>query len=206
MNDQNPAQHRASTAISPTGMSRQAWAFGLAGLSAGLLVAVGIWIGRSPAPSQTNVSQDAAAIAERMMLDAGAAAANDAFAVCTGPVSDGEGLFMLDFVTGELTCVVLHPRTGKFLARFSTNIVANFPTDATKKPRYLLTAGAMDFRGGGAANRFGQSIIYVIDANTGTFAAYGIPWNNNLWNNGSPMMLQLTLLDAGRARSVAIGE
>lgn len=200
MNSVNTDSHPASPGSSSRGAAWQAWAYGLAGLAAGLLAALGIWMGSSasspPSPASASFEQ---------ILNAGNGTANDAFAVCTGPVADGEGLFMLDFVTGQLTCVVLHPRSGKFLARFSTNVVANFATDATKKPRYLLTSGAMDFRGG-SGSRFAQSVVYVVDANTGTFAAYGIPWNQNVWNNVSPIAAQLVVLDAGRARNIAVGE
>ena len=180
--------------------------FAAAGLAAGLLVAFGVWIGKIPAPGANGAGMSAEAMAEQMLLHAGAGNSNDAFSVCTGPLDDGEGLFMLDFVTGELTVVAIHPRTGNFRARLGTNVVAALGADATKKPRYLMTSGVMDFPRGGGANRPASSVIYVVDANTGNFAAYGIPWNPNLWNSGSPISAQLTLLDAGRARTVAVGE
>ena len=182
-------------------LSRGPWIGGLIGLTAGLLVAVGIWLGnKQPAPT-------GAAIAEQMVLNAGAGMNNDAFAVCTGVLDDTEGLFMLDFITGELTCIAINPRTGKFGARMSINVVAALGADADKKPRYLLTTGMTDFRGRtGGALRPANSVAYVVDANTGNFAAYSVPWNPQAWASGQPITAPLVPVDVGRVRNVQIGE
>ena len=142
----------------------KSWCFGAGGLCTGLLVALGVWLGRLPAASLDH--QDVAA---QMLLQAGGASQCDRFAACTGPVDDGgEGLFMLDFATGQLTAVVINGRTASIQARFETNVVAALGAKASDQPRYLLTSGVTDFRRTGGAVRPGASVIYVVDANTGS--------------------------------------
>ena len=72
------------------------------GLLLGLAVAVGILLGRPTANPW-----------EEIRLKATASHGAASFAMATGPVDDAvEGLYCLDFVTGDLTCYVLNPRTG----------------------------------------------------------------------------------------------
>ena len=47
----------------------------------------------------------------------------DSFAVCTGAVDDeGEGVFFLDSLTGDLKGAALNPQNGKFTALFGANV------------------------------------------------------------------------------------
>lgn len=183
------------------------WIFGLLGLTAGLLVAAGVWMGRLTPPGTSGEAKSSEAIAREMVLNAGAGTSNDAFAVCTGMLDDSEGLFMLDFLTGELTCLAINPRTGQFGARMSVNVVAALGADAERKPRYLMTTGVANVRGGRGGNiRPASSVVYVVDANTGAFAAYSVPWNPNAWAQGAPLTAPLVLIDGGKVRNVQIGE
>ena len=57
-------------------------------------------------------------------LQAATATVGGSFAIATGMIdSDVEGLFVLDFVTGDLQCAVLNFRTGKFNAVFRANVL-----------------------------------------------------------------------------------
>jgi hypothetical protein len=179
--------------------SRNPWFFAVAGLSAGLLVAVGVWIGKTPAPGS-----DAESRVSQLLLQAGTGASNEVFSVCTSPLEDGEALFMLDGITGDLTCLAIHPRVGKFRARFVVNVLPALGGDPQKKPKYLMAAGMMSFPRGAGGNRLAQGVVYVVDANSGNFAAYGVPWNQNLWSNGGPIAANLVLIDSGTVRNVAI--
>ena len=176
---------------------RTHWFFLAAGLTMGLLVALGVWLGRAPAQSVQ--------LPEHLLHAAGASS-NDAFACCTGVLEDGEGLFVLDFLTGELTCMALQPRTGTFMGRFATNVTQALGADPQKKPRYLLATGMMDFPRGGGAARPARSVVYVVDGNTGNFAAYSVPWNPNAWSARQPISAPLVLIDKGTARTVQIGD
>ena len=55
-------------------------------------------------------------------LHATATHGNDAFAIATGDIADGvEGVFFLDFLTGELQCRVINRRTGQLGGQFRQN-------------------------------------------------------------------------------------
>lgn len=108
-----------------------------------------------------------------------AALADESFAVCTAPLEIGiEGLFILDFQTGDLSGGVLDRNTSKFTRGFRHNVLKDldFKAGRVKNPRFLLVSGAADFAGAGG-NQLAQSVLYVTDVATGVTAAYGIPWS-----------------------------
>ena len=134
---------------------------GVAVFAAGL--ASGMWM-RSP---------------EARRVHAATAAADESFAVCTAPVGDGmEGLFLLDFETGDLCGGVLNRASAKFTTAYRHNVLKDleFRAGKVKNPRFLLTTGLADFTGN-AAGTIAGSVLYVTEASTGVTVAYGIPWN-----------------------------
>ena len=138
-------------------------------------------------------------------LQASSASQAESFAMATGAIdSDVEGCFMLDFLTGELQCVVLNYRTGRFGGFFRTNVIADLGSDPVKKPKYVMVAGAINFPRGAAAARPGHSVVYVLDTTTGNYAAYGLPWRRELAATGQGQMSGLVLMDVGRARTAAL--
>lgn len=174
------------------------------GLAMGLLVGVGMMLG-------TLVS--AGFLAGGPVIDLGetqlnamASDSTDSFAVATGPISDGvEGVFFLDFYTGELQCWVPNPRTGALGGRFQHNVIADLGVERGKKPRYLIVTGQASFRSGGGAIQPAESVVYVVDANTGRFAAYTLPWNRNLAASSvAAQFAPMALLGKGSARNVEI--
>lgn len=167
----------------------------------GLLVGFGFFLGAGLSPHLTGLSWPLPATP----LYATAAVNGDSMAVATGLIDeDVEGLFALDFLTGELSCTVLSPRTGKFNAVFRTNIARDLPVNRQKSPQYLLVTGMTSFTRGVALARPGLSVVYVVDANTGNFAAYGVPWRRDFSKSGRPQAGTLTLLDMGSARTAPV--
>src|SRR5690554_4145990 len=68
-------------------------------------------------------------------LRASTAAVGESFAMATGAIDqDVEGLYLLDFLTGDLQCVVLNFRTARFNAVFRTNVLNDLGIDPSKKP------------------------------------------------------------------------
>jgi len=133
---------------------------------------------------------------------AATAVADDSFAVCTAPIGDGvEGLFLLDFETGDLTGGVLNRTTAKFTAGYRHNVLKDldFKAGKVKGPRFLLTTGLADFAGNAAANMAG-SVLYVTDAATGVTVAYAIPWNAQQAAAGVPVTSPLMPLDKASPR------
>jgi hypothetical protein len=119
----------------------------------------------------------------------------ESFSACTAPLdSEVEGIFLLDYLTGDLRGAALNPQTRTFTVSYSTNVAQAFGVDATKQPRYLLVSGLASFRGATGNQRLGNSVLYVAEMTSGKVAAYGIPWSTARVT--APVQLQLIPLDA----------
>jgi len=145
-------------------------------------------------------------LAQRQLL-ASTAATGETFSMATGSIdSDVDGLYILDYLTGELQCIVLNYRTGQFNAVFRANVQADLGVDPAKRPKYLMKTGMINFPRGASAARPGNSVVYVLDTTTGNFAAYAIPWRRELAATGRPQAAALMLMDVGKARTAALRE
>ena len=112
-------------------------------------------------------------------IAAATAASSDSLAVATGPISDNaEGVFFLDFLTGDLQCLVYYPRSGAFGARFVGNVRPNLGGGG-KNAKYLLVTGQAITKATSGGARPGNSLVYVTDVNSGMFAAYAVPWDRS---------------------------
>lgn len=132
---------------------------------------------------------------------------DDSFAMAIGRVdSNVEGVCILDFLTGELTCTVLDYRSGKFSSMFKANVIKDLRIEQAGRRKFLMLTGEVSFPRGAGAARAAQSAIYVLDSASGTYAAYGIPWRQELASGGRPQVGQLILLDVGTARTAALRE
>ncbi len=133
-----------------------------------LALATGFWLGgRQPNTSHTPLPQ----------LMAAAAAASDTMAVATGPIGrDSEGIFFLDFITGDLQCLVYYPRSGAFGAHYYGNVLAHLGGSG-KNSKYLMVTGQAIVSASTGGARPGASLVYVTDTTTGLFAAYAVPWD-----------------------------
>ena len=142
---------------------------------------------------------------QELKLKAAASHGSDTFAIATGQVDDEiEGLYTLDFVTGDLQCFVLNSRTGGMAGRFMINVndPKIFGAKRGKKPNFLLTTGM--FSGGASTGgaRPAASVCYVVDANTGDVAAFGFPWQRSVTTAGGIQATPMVLLGKWQARSV----
>jgi hypothetical protein len=171
------------------------------GLTIGGALAAGVYLG-----SQGNSAQQAAL--SELRLKATASHGADSFAMATGDISDGvEGLFCLDFLTGDLSCFVINPRTGTPGGLFRTNVVADLPADkgTGKKPAYVLVTGQFQARGGNyGGSQIAGSLVYVADANSGMVAVYGMPWNKQASTAAATQGGKLVKLYAGKVRALEI--
>src|SRR5688572_27730834 len=118
-------------------------ACGLAiGLAIGGALSAGIWLGSAR-------SQSAGLPLSELKLHAMASHGSDTFAIATGPIDgDVEGLFTVDYLTGELQCFVINARTGGLGGWFKTNIASNLEPAKGKKPSYLIATGAFNAKSG----------------------------------------------------------
>lgn len=141
------------------------------------------------------------------LVRASASHSGETMALATGLIDEQEGLFVLDYLTGELQCYILNPRGPTvFFAVFRTNVINALGVEQGKRPSYAMVTGVVDFLRGAAIARPAGSVVYVCDTNTGNIAAYGIPWNRTAAAAGRPQQGALILLDVAKARSPDIIE
>lgn len=174
------------------------------GVGCGLLFGVGMVIGTivGISTTATPTASTAGFEIDGKVLQAAAGDSSDKFALATGKISEtAEGVFMLDGLTGDLQCLVPYTRKGSFGGIFTTNVFADLNIVATKTPRFIMVTGEANFSGN---TRPGNCIVYVVDASTGNYAAYGVPWNRQMETTGLPQQGQLIGLKAGSARNIKI--
>lgn len=141
-------------------------------------------------------------------LRAMAAHGNDNFAIATGTVDDEvEGLYTLDFLTGDLQCFVVNPRNGALGGWFKTNVAKDLQMDAgNKKANFLLVTGTIQTQGYSGNQRPAGSLCYVIDGNTGNAAAYSFPWGKSMIAQGVPQSTPMVTVGKWKTRSVGVRE
>ena len=127
----------------------------------------------------------------------------ESMSMATGPIDDEmEGVFFLDFITGELTLAVMNARTAKLGGVFKTNVIRDLGIDEAKEPAYLMTTGQATFVGRTGNQQPARCIVYVCDQNTGHFAAYSLSWNRTMAQKGTPQSGPLILLHKDKARAL----
>jgi hypothetical protein len=136
-------------------------------------LAAGFWFGRQPSPP-----------AQLPPMLASAATVCDTMAIATGPMGrDSEGVFFLDFITGDLQCLVYYPRAGGFGAHYFGNVLPHLGGGG-KNSKYLMVTGQAVVPSSSGGARPGASLVYVTDTTTGMFAAYAVPWDPTAETSG----------------------
>lgn len=106
---------------------------------------------------------------------------HDNFVIATGFVGDGlEGIYFLDFLTGDLKATVINERAGGFNSFFEYNISEDFNLTQVRNPKYLMVTGvARDMTTSGPGGQMADCVLYVIEATSGQLVAYGLPWSRS---------------------------
>lgn len=123
------------------------------------------------------------------------------YSIATGQVSeDSEGFFVLDHNSGLLQCNVIYPRTGRFMAQFSVNVGDALGTTG-KGGDYIIVTGSANFPR--ASNRpIAPTIVYVLDAKSGNYACYGIPFDRQAGTANRAQQRDMFLINTGSASAV----
>lgn len=145
---------------------------------------------------------------EQLLLQADAATRGKGMSLATGQISqDVEGLFVLDHLTGNLSCIVLNPRNGTVGGSlFFTNVNQDLGSEKSGQNDYVLITGYINANLGGRAGRTRNAncVVYVADGSTGQVAGYTLRYNQNMINSGQGQAGALELVWAGASREAAI--
>lgn len=131
----------------------------------------------------------------------------DGFALATGVIDNNlEGVFFLDYLTGNLKGAVVSLANGKFTTTYDYNVLKDFQLDATKSPKFLMVTGLASLRRGPSQVQPGQSMIYVVELNSGICCAYAVPWTTGRSSAPNPATQNGTfvLCDKYPFRNVAV--
>lgn len=172
----------------------------LTGLGLGLLVGIGMLIG---VLATVMVDDHHAVGLPETLLHATATDGGDTMAVATGVIAEGvEGVFFLDFLTGDLSGWLINRRTGGIGGIYKHNVIQDFQIVQGKKQKYLMVTGAAPMTRGGSQVRAGDCLVYIVDQNTGNFAAYGLAVNRSAYAAGAPQVSPMVLVGRGSARNI----
>jgi hypothetical protein len=167
------------------------------GLAIGGAMTAGVVIGMKADANQV-------AALDELRLKASASHGAETFAIATGQIdSEVEGLFCLDYLTGDLSCYVISARGKGFAGLFKTNIVKDLPVEKGKKPAYVMVTGGINVRGNPNAP---QSLVYVADSNSGVWACYSFTWVKSAASAGVTQAQPMVLVTGGKARELTIRE
>lgn len=170
------------------------------GILFGIGMVLGTVVGMKSNPLSTTFEIDG------MVLEAAASDSSDNFSLATGSVSDqAEGAFFLDALTGDLQCIVPYTRVNAIVGgHFKTNVFNDLQVQRTKKPRLLMVIGEAQFAGN---PRPGNCLVYILDATTGNFAVYAVPWDRQAESTGRPQLNGLLrTVKVGQARNITLGQ
>ncbi len=137
-------------------------------------------------------------------VQATASASNGSFSAATGRIDeDVEGLFLLDPLTGELSCYILNVFNLQFTTEFRyKNVLQDLGMEKNQQASLLLLTGIVNFKLKQGREKPSAAIVYVVDSATGNFAAYAVPWTKNFHTSSQKKFHtgSLRLLHKGSSR------
>lgn len=86
-----------------------------------------------------------------------------------------DGVFILDFLTGQLKGAVLNRQSGKFTNLYFRDLAKDFNVDPQADPHYAMVTGYAQLAGQRGLT-FASGIVYVGELSSGQLAAYAFPW------------------------------
>jgi hypothetical protein len=109
-----------------------------------------------------------------------------------------EGVFVLDFLTGQIKGAVLNNRTGTFTHAYGRNVALDFQVDPNATARYTISTGLAMLPVQGRVT-MAAGVIYVAEMSSGKLAAYGFPYSDG---GVTPGVVPLKPLDVFQFRDV----
>lgn len=140
------------------------------GLFAGLAIA---WLWPHEPAFATNSDRDQDFVIFTVAVGNQAAGIND-------PI---DGVFILDFLTGQLRGAVLNRQQAKFTSFYLIDLTKEFGTSANAKPKYAVATGNGQLNNQGGVN-LASGVIYIAELTTGKCLAYTFPWQDGVGQAG----------------------
>jgi len=118
---------------------------------------------------------------------------------------DLDAFYFFDGLTGELKVLAINPRTRKFMAEFSHNIVKDFKLEKdVKNPHFMVVTGTVDLVESDGKLRWGSSVFYIVERTSGKAACYGIKLPTGLRSQDEVYRGTLTGLDIAKLRKTRV--
>ena len=125
----------------------------------------------------------------------------DKYSMATTAISEqADGLIVLDHNSGLLQVSVMYPRLAQFGATFQAN-VAELLNISTKGGDYMMVTGRADFPRS-SSQPAAATLIYVMDTATGSFGAFGVPFDRSAMNSNRQQSGSLVLVATGSANPI----
>ncbi len=102
------------------------------------------------------------------------------FAMVTVPVglTAGDAVFVLDFLTGRLYGASLNPQTAKYTQIYLRNVLADFGLSPDIKPRFVISAGALNISARGSTRKQpATGGVHIAELNSGKVISYAFPFS-----------------------------
>lgn len=112
-------------------------------------------------------------------VSAATADRDEKFGMVTCPMSftDGtEGVFVIDYLTGQLKGGMVNPRIGKFTNFYFRNLAADFNVDPKAQPHYVMVSGNRGQSIASSGNTLSSGTLYVGELTSGKVVAYVFPY------------------------------
>lgn len=99
-----------------------------------------------------------------------------------------DGVFILDFLTGQLKGAVLNRQAGKFTSFYVRDLAQDFGVKGDEDPHYCIVTGYSQMPAGQGLT-FASGVLFVGELTSGRVAAYAFPWNEAGANGPVPLLL-----------------
>lgn len=147
------------------------------GLAAGLAIAY-LWP-HEPAYA-TNADRDTQFMMITIPVGTSAAGINDPM----------DGVFILDFLTGQLKGAVMSRQARAFVSFYFRDLAKDFEVQGDADPHYCMVSGYAQLTNQGGT-QMASGMLYIGELNSGKLAAYAFPWHEQ----GTPGPVALTPID-----------
>jgi hypothetical protein len=125
----------------------------------------------------------------------------DTYGMATGALdSELEAVYFLDFLTGQLSAMVVGKQGGIF-GPLQADVARDLQVDPQKNPKFMMVTGFANLRRSGSRLQWSGAVCYVAEVTTGQVAAYAIQWSPTMYQSGQLPLAALVKVGTGSFRA-----